>query len=85
MVIISEGRLLDFPDGAVDKNLPAIAENVSSIPGPERFHLLWGNRTCVPLLLSLHALEPCAMKGICNTEGIAIRGITAELDRNALG
>ena len=34
---------LDFPGGAVDKNPPANAEDMGSIPGPGRFHMLWSN------------------------------------------
>ena len=30
----------------MDKNPPANAENVVSIPGPERFHMLQSNYTC---------------------------------------
>ena len=33
----------DFPAGPVVKNLPANAGDMGSIPGPERFHMLWGN------------------------------------------
>ena len=33
----------DFPSRPVDKNLPANAGDMGSIPGPERFHILWGN------------------------------------------
>ena len=32
----------DFPGGAVNKNLPANAGNVGSIPGQGRFHMPWG-------------------------------------------
>ena len=32
---------LDFPGGPVVKNLPAW--DTGSIPGPRRFHMLWGN------------------------------------------
>ena len=31
----------DFPGGLVVGNLPANAGNMGSIPGPERFHMLW--------------------------------------------
>ena len=30
-----------FPCGAVDKNLPAIAEDIGSIPGAGKFHIPW--------------------------------------------
>ena len=33
----------DFPGGTVDRNPPANAGDTSSIPGPERFHMLWSN------------------------------------------
>ena len=29
----------EFPGGAVDKNLPAEAGDMGSIPGPGRFHM----------------------------------------------
>ena len=34
----------DFPGGAVDRNLPASAGDMGSIPGPGRFHMPRG--TC---------------------------------------
>ena len=33
----------DFPGGSVDKNLPASAAYMGSIPGLGRFHMLWSN------------------------------------------
>ena len=33
----------DFPDGTVDRNLPAIAGDMDSIPGLGRFHMPWSN------------------------------------------
>ena len=33
----------DFPGGTGDKNLPANAGDMGSIPGPGRFHTSWGN------------------------------------------
>ena len=33
----------DFPDGPVDKSPPTNAGDTSSIPGPGRFHMPWGN------------------------------------------
>ena len=36
-------RVLDFPGGAVVKNLPAIAGDTGSSPGPGRSHMLWSN------------------------------------------
>ena len=38
---IKNTQILDFPGGTVDKNLPANAEDVGSIPGPGRAHMLW--------------------------------------------
>ena len=37
------GRGLEFPDGTVDKNLPANAGDMGSIPGLGKFHVPWGN------------------------------------------
>ena len=49
-----------FPDGSVVKNLPANAVDMGSIPGPERFHMLWSSWARAPKLLSLcsRAQEP---------------------------
>jgi len=33
----------DFPGGPVDKNLPANAGDMASIPGLGRFHVPWDN------------------------------------------
>ena len=33
----------DFPGGTVDKNPPANAGDLGSIPGPRRFYMLRGN------------------------------------------
>ena len=33
----------DFPGDPVVKNPPANAGNMGLIPGPGRFHMLWGN------------------------------------------
>ena len=41
---------MDFRGGLVVNNLPANGGDTGSIPGPGRFHMLWGN--CVPELLS---------------------------------
>lgn len=35
--------VLRLPSGTVDKNLPAGAGEMSSIPGPGIFHMLWSN------------------------------------------
>ena len=34
---------LDFPGGTIDKNPPANAEDICSIRGLGRFHVLWSN------------------------------------------
>ena len=34
---------LGFPGGLVVRNLPASAEDMGLIPGPERSHMLWSN------------------------------------------
>ena len=34
---------LDFPGGAVVKNLPAYTGDIGSIPDPGRSHMQWGN------------------------------------------
>ena len=41
----SEKRDLDFPHGTVDKNPPANAGDMGSIPGLRRFHLPQSNET----------------------------------------
>ena len=33
----------DFRGGPVAENRPAGAGDMGSIPGPEKFHMLWGN------------------------------------------
>ena len=33
----------DFPGGSLVKNPPANAGDTGSVPGPGRFHMLWGN------------------------------------------
>ena len=38
----------DFPDGPVDKNPPANAGDMGSIPSPGGFHLLQRKQTCKP-------------------------------------
>ena len=48
MAFCKKQQKLDFPGGSVDRNLPANAEDRSSIPGPRRFHMPWSN-------YSLHA------------------------------
>ena len=58
---------MDFPGGAVVKNLAANAGDTGSSPGPGRSHMLQSNKACVPQLLSLRSrvckpqlLSPCA-------------------------
>ena len=34
---------MDFPGGAVAKNLPAYTGDMGSIPGLPRLHMPWGN------------------------------------------
>ena len=56
MVLITcilKWRLQDFPGGPGIGGLSANAEDMYSLPGRGRFHLLWGNLTCVPQSLSL--------------------------------
>ena len=36
-------KLRGFAGGPVVKNPPANAGDIGSVPGPERFHMLWGN------------------------------------------
>ena len=38
-----EGMSQDFPSGPVIENLPAIARDRGSVPGPGRFHMPLGN------------------------------------------
>ena len=40
--------LRDFPSGVVDKNLPAKAGDIGSVPGLGRFHMPQSNKACVP-------------------------------------
>ena len=54
---------LDFPGGAVDKNLPANSRDTGLIPDLGRFHMPWSNYACVPQLLSL-----CSSPGAATTE-----------------
>ena len=37
-----------FPDGTVDKNLPANAGDKGSIPGPEGSHVHWSSSASAP-------------------------------------
>ena len=52
--------LPDFPDGPAVKNPPANAGDVGSIPGPGKFHMLWGNWAHEPVPQLLEPLCPRA-------------------------
>ena len=58
-----------FPGGAVVKNLPASAGDMSSSPGPGRSHMLRSNRARVPQLLTLRsrAREPQLLSQLATT------------------
>ena len=54
---------MDFPGGAVDKNLHASVGDTVLIPGLGRFHMLWSNYVHMPQLLKpvcprAHTLQP---------------------------
>ena len=51
--VVIKKSVVDFSGGPVDKNSPANAGDVGSIPGLGRFHMPWGNEACAPQLLSL--------------------------------
>ena len=53
---------VDFPGGAVDKNLACNARATVSVPGLGRFHTPQGNKAQAPQLLCLFALEPVLCK-----------------------
>ena len=55
---------LDFPGGTVDRNPPANAGDMGSIPGPGRFHMPWSNPARAPQPLNLFAaiLKPVVLK-----------------------
>ena len=64
-----EGGLINswaFPGGPVVTNLSCSPRDASSIPGPERSHMQWSNKVCVPQLLTPHlrALEPQLLKPV---------------------
>jgi len=40
VLISRKKRCQDFPGGPVDKNPPATARDVGSVPGPGGFHML---------------------------------------------
>jgi len=50
--------LLDFPGSTVDKNLPANAGDMGSIPGLRRFHTPLATKAHEPQLLKPVCLEP---------------------------
>ena len=53
-------RQRDFPGGTVDKNLPANARDIGSIPGPGRFHMPQATK------LTHHNYWACALEpGSC--------------------
>ena len=52
---IKKCYLSDFPRGAVDKNRPASAGDMGSVPDPGRFHKQWSREVRVPQLLSRHS------------------------------
>ena len=54
--VISE----DFPDGPMDKNPPANAGDIGSIPDPGRFHMPQKNVVHEPQLLNPHATTTVA-------------------------
>ena len=52
----------------MDKNLPANAGDVGSIPGPGRSYVLWGNKSCSPELLKpvCPELVVCNKRNLCS-------------------
>ena len=50
----------------MDKNPPANVGDTGPIPGPGKFHMLWGNQARVPQLMSLCAelLEPTCLEPV---------------------
>ena len=40
---VGNNKGLDFPGGAVAKNLPANAGDMASVPGPGGSHMPWSN------------------------------------------
>ena len=67
---IQKDRQLDFPGGAVVKNLPANAGDTGSSPGPGRSHMPWCNWACAPQLLSLSATttEPAHLELVLHSK-----------------
>ena len=65
---------LDFPGGAEDKNLPASAGDLGSIPGPGRFYMPRNNIACASQLLKPRIQRLCSatreatpMRNTCTT------------------
>ena len=50
---------MDFPGGTVEKNRPANAGNVGSIPDPGRFHMQWSY-----LVHELQLLKPMGLESV---------------------
>ena len=63
--------LLDFPGGAVVKNLPASAGDTGSSPGPGGSHMPWSNKARAPQLLSLHSRA-------CKPQLLSLRATTTK-------
>ena len=54
------------------KNPHANAGDTSSIPGPGRFHMLRGDKTHAPHLLSLGALSLCSATKVTTMRSLSI-------------
>lgn len=55
-----ENIWVDFPGGTVDKSLPASAEGAGSVPGLERFQVVWSAWAGAPR--PREALAACALR-----------------------
>ena len=53
--------LWGLPSGSVVKNPPVNVGDRGWIPGPGRFHMLWGYRTCAPEPGNCRHWSPCAL------------------------
>ena len=61
MILVAQG-------GTGDRDLPANAGDMSSIPGLGRFHMLQSNKACAPQLLSLWSrVQEPQILGLCAT------------------
>ena len=58
MSAINNNNNLDFAGSPLVKTPPANAGNKGLIPGSGRFHMPWGNYTCVMQLLNLCSRAP---------------------------